>query len=78
MSSYFKNYYFKITLPKSKEEYLGNFKDLIETATSQSLERLWSEEWIIQLGTTTVKAHSIVTAGRINIEQEGEKIYLPS
>ncbi len=78
MSSFLKKYYFKITLPENKKKYLSNFKQLIEKATKQSLEKLWSEEWITQLGITTVKAHCIITAGRISIEEEGKKIYLPS
>ncbi|MBN1328521.1 MAG: transposase [Candidatus Heimdallarchaeota archaeon] len=77
MTPILKNYLFKLVLP-NKQKYLENFKELIDEATKQTLEKLWTEEWIEKLGRTTTKAHNIVTAGRVVSEQEGKKVYLPS
>jgi len=77
MTPILKNYLFKLVLP-NKQEYLENFKELIEEATKQTLGKLWTEEWIEKLGRTTIKAHCMVTAGRVILEQNGQEVYLPS
>lgn len=78
MTTHLKNYLFKIILPENKQHYLEYFKQLVVEATRQTLENIWSENLIKQLGRTTIKPHCIVKSSRVFLEQEGIRLYLPS
>ncbi len=77
MTSFLKSYHLKIVL-QNNPECLAYFKRLTITATNQLMVKLWSEDWIKQLGRTKSKAHSIVDAKRVSLELDGQIIYLPS
>ncbi|MHA1532773.1 MAG: hypothetical protein ACTSR6_12335 [Candidatus Heimdallarchaeota archaeon] len=42
------------------------------------MKKLWSEEWIIKLGTTTAQAQSVVNPKNVELLINGEAMYLPS
>ena len=77
MSTLMKTYPMKLIL-SSNQEYLQYFKQLTEIATNQLLKKLWSEDWIRRLGTTTTKAHSIVNSKQVTLEFNEQFLYLPS
>ncbi len=65
-----KSYQFKLP----KDERLVGFQELTITAAKKLLEKLWSKEWLLKLGTGDLKAYKIIN--EVQVELEG--IYFPS
>ena len=54
------------------------FRELIQEATQKLLNKLWSEEWITKLGTSSLKAYKVINEAKVTLECEGQTVYFPS
>ncbi len=69
-----KSYQFKLP----RDERLQWFQALTTKAAQQLLDKLWSEEWINQLGKSNLKAYKVINEAQVELELNRQKIYLPS
>ncbi len=57
---------------------LDYLKELTMQAGQQLLERLWSEEWLDILGSSTKKAYKVIGEQQVQLTHKGQPIYIPS
>ena len=70
-----KNYQFKL----SQHTELNYFRYLIDNASRQLLDKLWSELWIRKLGTESKKkAWAVINEKQVELILNNTQIYLPS
>ena len=71
---------YSLKIPQQEEllAQLDFLKELVTLGGQQLLERLWSEEWLEILGTSTKKAYKEIGEQQVQLVQKGQQIYLPS
>ncbi|MGC9778714.1 MAG: hypothetical protein HZR80_05685 [Candidatus Heimdallarchaeota archaeon] len=69
---------FKVVLPENKQNNLYYFKQLIQEASHELLEKVWTEDWVDKLGINNKKAYKVINEAQVQLEREGQLVYLPS
>ncbi len=67
-----------MVLPENKQNNLYYFKQLIQEASHELLEKVWTEDWVDKLGINNKKAYKVINEAQVQLEREGQLVYLPS
>jgi IS605 OrfB family transposase len=72
------SYPFKLPQQAILRQSLEALKLIVSQASTQLLERLWSEEWLDKLANSPKMAYKVINEHQVVLSREGHPIYLPS
>ncbi|NVL92119.1 MAG: IS200/IS605 family element transposase accessory protein TnpB [Desulfobacterales bacterium] len=69
---------FKVAPVHQKQELFQYFAYLVQLASQQLLERLWTEDWLDKVARSMKKTYKVINEAQVSLQVANQAIYFPS